>query len=246
MTPDTPHRPTLGLAVLGVVAVTIAFAAWLAAPLAGLGLAGAVGSDADEREATTDRFASNLDTYAARFNGRYLFFDPPPPRPEPRPIVREEPDNRPPPPPATYGGPRIVAIFADEVWFADRRRLRVGGEEEGSLRVISLDSPWSVEVEWRGVNFTVPFIARASVIRPVAPPTSDATKPGAPDAAANVEAAAPSDQPQETPAAPHAAPTAEAPAQDPGATAPVENAAAPSPRQTLNAEPLATTETQRQ
>lgn len=169
-----PHRANrLGFAVLAVVLATFVFAAWIAYPVVALALSSSSAAAADEETASTDRFAANLDIHTARFDGRYLFFGPPPPRPEPRPIVREEPDDRPPPPPATYGGPRIVAMFADEVWFADGRRLRAGGDEDGSLRVISLDSPWSAEIEWRGVPFTVDFFTRDKVvgaIRPDPPP----------------------------------------------------------------------------
>lgn len=171
------RAPQLGLAVLALVAAAVAFAAWMSLPVVTLALSGRTSDAAGEELASTDRFASNLDTYTGRFDGRYLFFDPPPPRPEPRPTVREEDDDRPPPPPAAYGGPRIVAMFADEVWFADGRRLRVGGEEDGSLRVISQDSPWSAQVEWRGVPFTVDFFPRDGLLSTINPdPPSHAAR----------------------------------------------------------------------
>jgi hypothetical protein len=162
------HR--LGLAVLGLILATLAFAIWVALPALSLAFSGRAAAAADESDAQPDRFMSNLDTYTGRFEGRSLFFDPPPPRPEPRPIVRDEPDDRAPAPPAAYGGPRIVAMFADEVWFADGRRLRVGGEEDGSLRVVSVDSPWSADVEWRGAPFTVPFFPRDKLFGSIQPP----------------------------------------------------------------------------
>lgn len=162
------HR--LGLAILGLILTTLAFAIWVALPALALAFSARDSARDDDTSAQPDRFMSNLDTYTGRFEGRSLFFDPPRPRPEPRPVVRDEPD-RAPAPPAAYGGPRIVAMFDDEVWFADGRRLRAGDGEDASLRVISLDSPWSADVEWRGVPFTVPFFPRDKLFGSIhAPP----------------------------------------------------------------------------
>ncbi len=230
--------PRLGFVVLAALLATIAFAIWVALPVVTLATAGAGAGAADDGDTSTERFAANLQTYTRRFDGRYLFFDPPPPRPEPRPIVREVPDDRPPPPPATYGGPRIVAMFADEVWFADGRRLRAGGEEDGSLRVISLESPWSAKVEWRGVPFTVNFFPRSRLVPTAAPADSSAPSEQEPTSARR-DSDVDTDVSIDSPSPPSAQPAVEAPQieSDPGSAPRLETAIAAPP---------ATPETQQQ
>lgn len=127
---------------------------------------------ASDREAVLAQQASEaekaMSSAAAQFNGRSLFFVPGPPPPPPPPAPPPTPDPGPPPPPpppATYGGPGIMAIVFDVVWFSDGKRLQAG-EGNDELRVVRLEAPWGVVVTWKGVEFTVPLFERDKVVAP--------------------------------------------------------------------------------
>ena len=117
-------------------------------------------SPADSLPAGQDR----LSEYVAQIDGRTMFFTPAPP--PPRPVITANNDDGlgVDPPPARYGGPKVIGLLNDTVWFSDKRQAIVGGEAVGDLRVISTDAPWSVTVQWQGVEFDVPFLARDSVV----------------------------------------------------------------------------------
>jgi hypothetical protein len=121
------------------------------------------------------------------FNGRSLFFDPPPVRRTAPPvIVQEEPeeveepapvvDRGPPPPPASYAGPELVAIHANEAWFKGSGDLmdpfliaRVGEVVEG-IEVVALTVPWTAKVRHRGGEYDV---ALFSITSPLDAPPKD-------------------------------------------------------------------------
>ncbi len=105
-----------------------------------------------------------LSEYVAQIDGRTMFFTPAPP--PPRPVIAADSNDGPEvdPPPARYGGPSVIGLLNDRVWFSDKRQATVGGDAVGDLRVISTDGPWSVTVEWQGVQFDVPFLARDGVV----------------------------------------------------------------------------------
>lgn len=106
--------------------------------------------------------AENLELDRDRFDGRSIFFKPPPlrrNRPAP-PVTRTPPPERPatptptptpstPPPPRNYSGPGINAIVGSTVWFDDKRQLTVGQEQDG-LAVIETNPPWSATLSYRG------------------------------------------------------------------------------------------------
>ncbi len=183
--------------ITALLAVTVTLlAAWVvlgvAEPLVRLAFASAsdeAGADASEREA----FASGLARYRARTDGRSAFFDPPPPPPPPPPPAPPPAPvvNRAPAPPASYGGPAIKGIVDDVVWFAPDRKLRVGDDSDDSLRVISIDSPWSAEVEWKGVEFTVEFFERDTRLVDAEQEAEQARQQADPDNTAISESAKP-------------------------------------------------------
>lgn len=117
-------------------------------------------SPADQAEEGQDR----LSEYVAQIDGRTMFFTPAPP--PPRPVIAANSDDGPgmDPPPAQYGGPSVIGLLNDKVWFSDKRQAIVGGEAVGDLRVVSTDAPWSVTVIWQGVEFDVPFLARDGIV----------------------------------------------------------------------------------
>ncbi|MFZ4573162.1 MAG: hypothetical protein ACOYN0_02115 [Phycisphaerales bacterium] len=125
--------------------------------------------------------------YLAQINGRSLLITPGAPVAEAPPVVADT-TPKDPPKPSSYGGPALTAMMLDSAWFADGARLKAGGDGKGDLKVLSLNPPWEVRVEWRGVEFNVPLFDRDKVVFkdiPPAPTTSPATKPEQP---------APSDQ----------------------------------------------------
>jgi hypothetical protein len=103
-----------------------------------------------------------FDGYVAQIKGRSLFFVPPPPRAaEPPP---EASGSHAPPPPSSYGGPSIVAMLSDVVWFSNGKKMKVG-ESGDDLEVVSLAPPWTSRLKWKGVEFDVGFFDRQKVIK---------------------------------------------------------------------------------
>lgn len=117
-----------------------------------------------------------LARYVDQFNGRTMFFTPA----EPPPTRVDSPSTsdagpRIDPAPTRYGGPNVIGMANDTVWFADKRQATVGGEAVGDLRVLSTDGAWQILVEWRGVEFEVPFLIRDNVVMPPVPESNRAS-----------------------------------------------------------------------
>ena len=148
---------TVGLVVAGI---------FLVVPLPGLLAAmftTSIGQDraGENMQAYLAAHDRDLETYRERFEGRSLFFRPP------APVVRlastqrseKEPDPPPPPPliPMTYGGPVVIAVIGDQVWFKskDNLKLRVG-EEGAGVKVLATNPPWTVKLAYAGGEYDVP------------------------------------------------------------------------------------------
>ncbi len=148
---------TVGLVVAGIVLVV---------PLPGLLAAmftTSIGDDSagENMQAYLTAHDRDLATYRERFEGRSLFFRPQaPPRPAPKQTTKEKPDDVPPPPPSiprTYGGPAVIAVIGDQVWFKskDNLKLRVGEEGDG-VKVLATNPPWTVKLAYAGGEYDVP------------------------------------------------------------------------------------------
>ena len=123
----------------------------------------------DERPSEGDD-EDRLARYVDQFNGRTMFFtpaEPPPVRVDPPPSIDTGP--RIDPAPTRYGGPNVIGMANDRVWFSDKRQATVGGEAVGDLRVLSTDGAWQILVEWKGVEFEVPFMIRDEFVLPPMP-----------------------------------------------------------------------------
>ncbi|MFM9996104.1 MAG: hypothetical protein ACKVU4_09920 [Phycisphaerales bacterium] len=154
-------------AVLAIVAAVVVLLVSTRGLLAAVFTAGVSAADSpQERERlAVEAYATAIDAHANQFNGRSILFvpgPPPPPPPPPAPVV-ENTDPPPPPPPATYGGPKLIGIADGLAWFDDGTKLGADGSK-GDLKVLSLDAPWNVQVEWKGVAFAVSLFARDSVV----------------------------------------------------------------------------------
>ena len=148
---------TVGLVVAGIVLVV---------PLPGLLAAmftTSIGEDSagENMQAYLAAHDRDLATYRDRFEGRSLFFRPP------APVVRlastqrseKEPDLPPPPPPVptTYGGPVVIAVLGDQVWFKSKGNLKLRvGEEGAGVKVLASNPPWTVKLAYAGGEYDVP------------------------------------------------------------------------------------------
>jgi hypothetical protein len=111
--------------------------------------------------------SARMGGFRQQIDGRTMFFVPAKP-PPPKPVVEASHENTGPPPvppaPSTYGGPAPIAMVYDTVWFADGQKLKAGDESTGDLRVVRLEAPWAAVLRWKGVEFTVKFFVRDSVV----------------------------------------------------------------------------------
>jgi hypothetical protein len=115
-----------------------------------------------EQEKQVGLYASAMEQRVKQINGRSMFFVPPAPADVAEQEKEEAPDEGPAPKPTRYAGPDVIAVINGTVWFGNDRRIAVGDEEDG-IKVVSVsDSPWSVKLEWRGVEFDVQVFERTT------------------------------------------------------------------------------------
>lgn len=142
-------------------------------------------SNAEGDVASAQKNAERFAGYLAQIDGRSLFIVPGPPvkevskEPEPTEEVGE------PPKPTAYGGPSIIAMMNDAVWFDNGKRLKAGGERDGDLRVVSVNIPWEATLEWQAVEFKVGLFSRDNLVikkgedkSSAEPPAAAADSPG--------------------------------------------------------------------
>lgn len=157
--------PPLGLAVLAVVLVTVLVVALSVWPLLRVRQkAEQPIPEARSDEALYNAFRASVGGDLAQIEGRSLFAVPAPPAPV---QAADKPDTA----KATrYGGPSVVAMVNGKVWFSDGQRLGAGEAGAGSLKVVSLDAPWSAKVQWQGGEFDVEFFQRSPLLsgKPIA------------------------------------------------------------------------------
>ncbi len=160
---------TLGCAAVAVLVSSRHLVSAFSTPAARPPAAGA----ADQQR--KQQYAAAIDRHLLQVDGRSLFFIPsaPPPPPPPPPPPRSDGPPPPPPPPARYGGPTIIAMLNDAVWFDNGVKLEVGeSSESDSVKVVRLNAPWSAVVEWRGIEFTVDLFKKDAVVAPEPPPAA--------------------------------------------------------------------------
>ena len=116
-----------------------------------------------EQEKQAGLYASAMEERVKQIDGRSMFFIPPAPAEVAQKEKEEEPkDDGPPPKPTRYAGPDVIAVVNGTVWFGNDRRIAVGQEKDG-VRVVGIaNSPWSVKLEWRGVEFDVQVFERTT------------------------------------------------------------------------------------
>lgn len=142
--------------------------------------------------------------YLAQIEGRSLFLKPGPPiketskPPDDLPSENSEKQR-----PTSYGGPALVAMMGDTVWFDNGKRMQAGGDKEGDLRVVSLNIPWDATIEWQEVEFKVGLFKKDDLVIQAkakeAPQSDSKETPAAPADSPDEEAIAKPPQPAEQP-----------------------------------------------
>ncbi|MBS0195716.1 MAG: hypothetical protein JSR77_03065 [Planctomycetes bacterium] len=180
-----------------------------------------------------------FDKYLAQFAGRSLFIVPTAPKPpEPVKEASDEP-SKPPPPPSTYGGPSMVAMLSDIVWFTNGKKMKVG-EKADDLEVVALNPPWEATLKWKDVEFKVNFFSRNSLAKVPGEAASDkpAETKEEPKPAEDVKAAGSPDPTAPKPPTPPPDGGAPKPSPDPGTPKPPGEGTPPAtPPQTPPANP---------
>lgn len=203
-------RWALAIAVLAAVCLMV----WLTSLVSALLLpsGGADSAKADEKQRLAE-LQENYKQQIAQFNGRTVFYVPAKPGPPPEPEKTPEDKDKPSPLPSSYGGPAVIAMVNDVVWFADGTRVKVG-ESSGDVKIVKLNAPWDATVLWKGAEFKVKFFEKDAVVlakgksaesalsTPPSPPPSAADS-GKPDAgkekSKTTEAAKAPDKPGDKP-----------------------------------------------
>lgn len=119
-------------------------------------------SDRDNLSAFLTSHEEDLDSYLNRFEGRSLFFRPPPypvktkyVEPE-KEIEHVDPIKAGPPP--TYTGPKVIGAYGIVVWFKDNLKIPVGEESDG-VKVLQINAPWTVKLKHDGGEYVVPIFS---------------------------------------------------------------------------------------
>lgn len=119
---------------------------------------------ADQKQ-RAEAYSKSVDAQLSQISGRSMFVLPPKPPPEPKPKPASTPsvkrDPGPPPPPSSYGGPKIIAMMGNTVWFEGGDRVSIDGEHDG-VTVIGTSPPWTARLKWKGVEFDVKLFERTT------------------------------------------------------------------------------------
>lgn len=130
-----------------------------------------------------DEHDEGMQTFRDRFDGRSLFFKPKRPRKPtkpPPPVVDrgdDPPPPLPPPPPRLYGGPSVIFVVGDEVWFHNGLHASVGEEVEG-VKVIASNPPWSVTLFHAGREYELPLFRKHDLFEAAPTVNKDREFPG--------------------------------------------------------------------
>lgn len=181
-TPGKVAAAAVVLALVVLVSVVPAFVRALWAPSA------ETQSSADGDKELAAKAKEKFPGYLAQIEGRSLFLKPGPPiketsrPPEDVPAETDEKQK-----PTTYGGPAVIAMMGDSVWFDNGKRMQVGDKREGDIRVVAVNIPWEATIEWQEVEFKVGLFKKDDLVikeqASEAPKAAPASEPAAGDGA---------------------------------------------------------------
>jgi len=184
-----------------------------------------------EAEKQTKERSATFSVYVDQFAGRSLFYNPaiasaPPPPPP------DDPGNFEPPKPTSYGGPAILAMIFDEVWFTDGTRVRLG-ETKDDIKIVAMNPPWDATIAWKGVDFKVELFqkntvvfkesaARSGAVESPPAPAADTAPPPAEGSPSPTPPATPPGSTEPTPAEPAPTPSTPQPPRSPEPAKPMD------------------------
>ena len=232
-TPGKVAAAAVGLALVVLISVVPAFVRALWAPSA------ETQSSADGDKELAAKAKEKFPGYLAQIEGRSLFLKPGPPIKETsKPLDEVPPETADKQKPTTYGGPAVVAMMGDSVWFDNGKRMQVGDKREGDIRVVAVNIPWEATIEWQDVEFKVGLFKKDDlVIKEQAKETPKAEPAGgnAPGEGADEDASAKPNK-EEVPVTPKVAANGEKPI-EPAKQEPKPEAAPVAPAPVPAAEP---------
>lgn len=156
---DASRPSRLGVLTLAAVVFTVVVLAFVLWPLIDLRVNPPPPVAGEAPAIESSEFEDGLDGYLAQIDGRSPFHKPLPPEPKTEVAQPEGPR------PTRYGGPAIVAMINNAVWFSDGQRLKASeASPSGSLKVIELRAPWSARIAWNGGEFDVDFFQRSALL----------------------------------------------------------------------------------
>lgn len=224
----------IGVALVVMIAVVPAFVSALLAPSAES--QSSAEGDKDLAAKAKEKFPG----YLAQIEGRSLFLKPGPPEkatsaPQTEPLPEDDTPRK----PTTYGGPAIVAMMGDSVWFDNGKRMQVGDDREGDIRVVAVNIPWEATIEWQEVEFKVGLFKKDDlVIKENAQESPKAEPAGGPASVdGEEEEATASPKKEEGTSTPKVAATGEQPA-EPGKQDPPPDVKPVAPAGTPQSEPV--------
>lgn len=170
-----------------------------------------------EAEKQTKERSATFSVFVDQTAGRSLFYNPalataPPPPPP------DDPGDIAPPKPTSYGGPAILAMIFDEVWFTDGTRVRLG-ETKDDIKIVAMNPPWDATIAWKGVDFKVELFQKNTVVFKESAARSATPEP-APSPAPSGDT--PASSAETTPAPVDETPKPVTPGTTPGTTEPVK------------------------
>ncbi len=154
--------------------------------------ASAGGSKKAEDKQRVAELSKTIEERMEQFKGRTIFYKPAKPGPPPEP---EKPTEQPGTPAvaSSYGGPSIIAMINDAVWFSDGTRIKIG-EKSGDSKLLSINPPWTAKIEYKGAAFDVPFFEKdAVVLNKTAKASATSLAPVAPSSSSLADSSKPAD-----------------------------------------------------
>lgn len=154
----------------------------------------------DEKK-QAEQYAAAFTGHLSQIDGRSLFYIPPAPS-EVAAAANEAPveDTAAESQPSVYGGPAIIAMINDQVWFQDGKKLSPGDAASDGLEVVRLEAPWDAVVRWKGVEFTVSLFKRDAIVIKNVSDKPATTAPSSESSQPSEDSTAPKETPSDPPA----------------------------------------------
>ncbi len=151
---DGSTLDVLGLAALAALLLAIGVAAYVVVPLISLYKHPPVleGAQANAQDLLAEH-RKLTEQQALAFNEHHLFYPPAPPELPPPPRGRE------------YDGPPLIAYVNGTAWFTSGDKVSAKDPQSGQFKFVRSNAPWSVVVQYRGVEYDVPLFKKTDLVK---------------------------------------------------------------------------------